>query len=155
MSAITINLPGPLMRAFRRFRLDGWTVGAVVVAALVATPLIAVVGIAFAPDNGDPPGARRGAIWDIGQVAQRRGRPRRAIPTNHTQGTGPFRPGRASGFLCVVPATLGEALLPQTRKASVGMAQYGRNMLRGFCGTEAVKGCYRPHSVIATGPAAA
>ena len=51
MSATTINLSGPLLRAFRRFRLDGWTVGAVVVAALVATPLIAVVSIAFAPDD--------------------------------------------------------------------------------------------------------
>ena len=28
-------------------------------------------------------------------------------------GTGPFRPGRASGFFSVVPATLSEPLLPQ------------------------------------------
>ena len=41
-----------LMRAFRRLGFDGWAIGAVAVAALVATPLIAVVIIAVAP-SGD------------------------------------------------------------------------------------------------------
>ncbi|MFQ5953661.1 MAG: ABC transporter permease [Kiloniellales bacterium] len=35
-----------------RFRLDGWTVGTLLIALLVATPILAVIGIAFAP-SGD------------------------------------------------------------------------------------------------------
>ncbi|HEX9701521.1 MAG TPA: iron ABC transporter permease, partial [Rhodospirillales bacterium] len=41
----------PLMRAFRRFRPNRWSVGTVVVATLVATPLIAVAALAVVPGD--------------------------------------------------------------------------------------------------------
>jgi iron(III) transport system permease protein len=41
----------PLMRAFRRFRPNRWSVGTIVVAALVATPLIAVAALAVVPGD--------------------------------------------------------------------------------------------------------
>lgn len=41
----------PLRRAFTRYRPDGWTAAALVVAALVAIPVIAVVWLAFSTDD--------------------------------------------------------------------------------------------------------
>jgi len=41
----------PLRRAFTRYRPDGWTVAALVVAAFVAIPVVAVVWLAFSPDD--------------------------------------------------------------------------------------------------------
>ena len=52
MATNTMDKANSLMRAFRRLGFDGWAIGAVAVAALVATPLIAVVIIAVAP-SGD------------------------------------------------------------------------------------------------------
>ncbi|MFQ5766079.1 MAG: ABC transporter permease, partial [Rhodospirillales bacterium] len=51
MPLTTTEYMGPLSRAFRRFRLDGWSLGAVAVAILVATPLVAVLSLAVAPDD--------------------------------------------------------------------------------------------------------
>ncbi len=52
MATTTMDKANSLWRAFRHLRIDGWAIGAVAVAALVATPLIAVVVIAVAP-SGD------------------------------------------------------------------------------------------------------
>ncbi len=42
----------PRRPLIRRLRLDGWTVGTLVIALLVATPILAVIGIALAPSDG-------------------------------------------------------------------------------------------------------
>lgn len=41
----------PLKRAFTRYRPDGWTAVAVIVAIFIAIPVIAVVALAFSPDD--------------------------------------------------------------------------------------------------------
>jgi iron(III) transport system permease protein len=46
-----ISEVSPLRRAFARYRPDGWTAAALVVAALVAIPVIAVVWLAFSADD--------------------------------------------------------------------------------------------------------
>ena len=43
--------PGMLFANVRRLGVDGWTVGALVVAGLIATPIIAVVRLALAPSD--------------------------------------------------------------------------------------------------------
>ncbi len=47
-----ISEGSPLRRAFTRHRPDGWTCAALIVAALVAIPVVAVVALAFSPDDG-------------------------------------------------------------------------------------------------------
>ena len=42
----------PRRPLIRRWRLDGWTVGTLAIALLVATPILAVIGIALAPSDG-------------------------------------------------------------------------------------------------------
>ncbi len=51
MAISTNHEASPLKRAFMRYRPDGWTAGALVVAAFVAVPVVAVVTLALAPDD--------------------------------------------------------------------------------------------------------
>ncbi|MDH3230657.1 MAG: iron ABC transporter permease [Alphaproteobacteria bacterium] len=44
--------PGPLVRRWRRPRFDAWTAGAVVLALVVASPIVAVFAMALASDEG-------------------------------------------------------------------------------------------------------
>ena len=49
--AAVADTPGPVRR-WRRSRPDAWTAGAVVLALIVASPIVAVFAIALAPDEG-------------------------------------------------------------------------------------------------------
>ena len=50
VASIAANLPA-LARRFGRFATDGWTLGALLLAALVAVPVAAVIWLAIAPGD--------------------------------------------------------------------------------------------------------
>ncbi len=77
-----------------------------------------------APWGGDPKGAPRRPMWDIGQAAQRNGRP----PGRNPKGRGPLRRGGVAG-LARSPATRRTPLLTAPQMAPAQAIPFERIML--------------------------